>query len=88
VVIKGELPEKLRTDAEMYAGCVSGAMQMDDYLETIQKAGFKNVQVHKQRSIEIPADILKMYLNEMEIQDFRSNKTGLFSITVSAYKKN
>jgi len=28
VVLKGELPEKLRHDAEMYAGCVSGAIQL------------------------------------------------------------
>ncbi len=86
VVLKGELPDKLKKDAEMYAGCVSGAMQMEDYLETIPKAGFKNVQVHKQRSIEVPADILKMYLNEEEMQDFQNKKTGLFSITVSGEK--
>jgi len=61
-------------------------MQLNDYLETITDAGFRNMQIHKQRSIEIPADILKMYLNEMEMQDFRNNKIGLFSITVSAYK--
>ena len=86
VVLKGELPDKLKKDAEMYAGCVSGAMQMEDYLETIKKAGFRNVQRHKQRSIEVPANILSMYLNEEEMQDFRINKTGLFSITVSAEK--
>ncbi|TVQ08556.1 MAG: methyltransferase domain-containing protein, partial [Bacteroidetes bacterium] len=86
VVLKGELPDKLKRDAEMYAGCVSGAMQMDDYLETIRKAGFKNVQVHKQRSIEVPAEILSIYLNEEEMLDFQSHKTGLFSITVSAEK--
>ena len=86
VVVRGELPDKLREDAEMYAGCVSGAMQMEDYLGTIRKAGFKNVQVHKQRSIEVPVNILSTYLNENEIHDFRDNKIGLFSITVSAYK--
>ncbi|MBW6479751.1 MAG: arsenite methyltransferase [Bacteroidales bacterium] len=87
VVLKGELPDKLREDAEMYAGCVSGAMQMEDYLETITDAGFRDIQIHKQRSIEIPAEILKMYLNEVEMHDFRNNKIGLFSITVSAYKQ-
>lgn len=86
VVLKGDLPEKLRTDAEMYAGCVSGAMQMDEYLETIRKSGFINVRVHKQRSIEIPADNLNLYLNEKEMPDFQNHKKGIFSITVSAYK--
>ncbi len=86
VVLKGELPDKLKRDAEMYAGCVSGAMKMEDYLKTINNAGFKNVQVHKQRSIEVPSEILRMYLSEEELQDFRSNKSGIFSITVSAEK--
>ena len=86
VVLKGELPDKLKKDAEMYAGCVSGAMQMENYMQTIQKAGFKNVQVHKQRSIEVPANILSMYLNEKEMQDFRESRMGLFSITMSGNK--
>lgn len=86
VVIKGELPEKLKNDAEMYAGCVAGAMPLEDYLVTITEAGFQNMQVHKQRSIEIPEEILKAYLDEKEIEDFLNNKIGLFSITVSAYK--
>jgi arsenite methyltransferase len=86
VVIKGELPAKLKNDAEMYAGCVAGAMQLDDYLEKITQAGFRNMQVHKQRSIDIPEEILRMYLDENEMEDFRNNKIGLFSITVSAYK--
>lgn len=86
VVIKGELPDKLKKDAEMYAGCVSGAMQMEDYLQTIQSAGFKNVQMHKQRTIEVPSEILKYYLDTAEIQGFRESRIGLFSITVSGNK--
>ena len=35
VVLKGELPEGLRNDAEMYAGCVSGAIQKEAYLHII-----------------------------------------------------
>ncbi|MDZ7604665.1 MAG: arsenite methyltransferase [Cyclobacteriaceae bacterium] len=62
VVIKGELPEKLQRDAEMYAGCVSGAIKMDEYLQIIKKKGFKNTTVHKQKEIFIPADILVKYL--------------------------
>ncbi len=86
VVLKGELPEKLRIDAEMYAGCVSGAMQMDDYLGVIHQTGFQNVQIHKQRKIEIPLEILKNYLDPYELQDFLNGQTGIFSITVSAEK--
>lgn len=86
VVIKGDLPEKLQKDAEMYAGCVSGAIEMDEYLGIIDKQGFKAVTVHKQKEIDIPVEILTNYLNNEEIRQFKNKETGIFSITVSAIK--
>jgi arsenite methyltransferase len=86
VVIKGSLPDKLRKNAEMYAGCVSGAIVMNDYLKIIEKQGFKDVTVHKQKEIEIPIAVLTEILSEIEIADFRKENTGIFSITVSGYK--
>jgi SAM-dependent methyltransferase len=87
VVLKGELPENLRKDAEMYAGCVSGALQMNEYLQIIEKQGFKNVVIHKQKTILIPHNVLANYLNTKEIEKFQQGETGIFSITVSAYKQ-
>ena len=87
VVLKGELPEKLRADAEMYAGCVSGAMQMQEYLDVIANAGFRNIEVHKQRRLDIPEEIVRLYLNDEEMADFMNGSVGLFSITVSGYKQ-
>jgi len=86
VVIKGNLPEKLRKDAEMYAGCVSGAVEMAEYLDIINKQGFKNVTVHKQNEIEIPVEVLENYLSKDEITSFKNGDTGIFSITISGYK--
>lgn len=87
VVIKGNLPEGLRKDAEMYAGCVSGAIDMDEYLNIIEKQGFNNIRVHKQKEISIPANILTNYLTSEEIISFQNGETGIFSITVSGSKK-
>jgi len=86
VVIKGEMPEKLKADAEMYAGCVSGAMQMEDYLAAAKNAGFKNLAVHKERKIDIPESILRQYLDDDKLNDVASGKFGIFSITLSAAK--
>ena len=86
VVLKGSLPEKLRKDAEMYAGCVSGAIEMNEYLDIIAQQGFKDVTIHKQKDVEIPQDILKNYLTNDEMMQLKSNKIGIFSITVSAIK--
>jgi arsenite methyltransferase len=86
IVLAGNLPEALRKDAEMYAGCVAGAIQKEVYLELINSNGFKNVTVQKEKVIVIPDDILSNYLDKMELEKFKSGNTGIFSITVFAEK--
>jgi SAM-dependent methyltransferase len=86
VVLVGALPEGLRKDAEMYAGCVSGAIQKEVYLELIHANGFVNVTVQKEKPIVIPDDILANYLSAEEIATFKSGSTGIFSLTVFAQK--
>ena len=86
IVLVGDLPDALRKDAEMYAGCVSGAIQKESYLELIQTNGFSNITLQKEKPINIPDDILKNYLNEKELINFKTGNTGIFSITVYAEK--
>jgi len=86
IVLVGSLPDALREDAEMYAGCVAGAIQKEDYLGYIKDAGFQNIMLQKEKSISIPEDILSKYLNPKEITEFNSGETGIFSITVYAEK--
>lgn len=86
IVLDGELPDALREAAEMYAGCVSGAIQMEDYLALIRAAGFENVLVQKQKPILIPDNILLEYLNAEQLRAFTAAKTGIYSITVYAEK--
>ncbi len=87
IVIKGNLPEKLKKSAEMYAGCVAGAIQQEDYLGIIKQTGFENIEVKKTKVIELPDKVLLDYLNAEEIKIFRNNQIGIFSITVVGYKK-
>lgn len=87
IVLSGPLPEGLRKSAEMYAGCVAGAIQLDKYLELIQSAGFTNIKIQKQKRIEIPAEILGQYLSPTEQQEFNNGATGIFSITVYGEKQ-
>ena len=87
IVIKGELPEKLKMSAMMYAGCVAGAIQQDDYLHIISTTGFTNVEIKKTKVIDLPDEILKEYLSESELSEYRQSGIGVFSITVTADKK-
>lgn len=86
IVLVGELPNTLRQDAEMYAGCVAGAIQRVDYLKLISDTGFVNITVQKEKPIVIPDDILSKYLSEQEVNTFNKGDTGIFSITVYAEK--
>ena len=86
IVLDGELPKKISEAVEMYAGCVSGAIQKQTYLELIELAGFKQHSVQKEKPIFVPDDILNQYLSAEEIAQFRQSGTGIFSITVLAEK--
>lgn len=87
IVVKGELPAELKKSAEMYAGCVAGALEQDEYLNIIHDTGFANVEIKKSKRIDLPNDILINYLDLEGIKLYREKLAGIFSITVVGYKK-
>ncbi|PKL84265.1 MAG: arsenite S-adenosylmethyltransferase [Ignavibacteriae bacterium HGW-Ignavibacteriae-3] len=86
IVIKGTMTEELKKSAVMYAGCVSGAVQEEEYLQIIKDTGFKNVEIKKSKKIELPVELLKEYLTEDGLKDYYENLKGIVSITVVGYK--
>jgi SAM-dependent methyltransferase len=87
IVLEGVLPENIQKAGEMYAGCVAGAIQKQEYLNIINQAGFSNVKVQKEKPIIIPDDILSGYLSAKEIEDYKKSGVGIFSITVYGEKQ-
>ncbi|OSZ81378.1 arsenite S-adenosylmethyltransferase [Chitinophagaceae bacterium IBVUCB2] len=86
IVLEGELPSKWKEVAELYAGCVSGAIQKKEYLGIIEEAGFKNIVLQKDKAIVIPDSILADYLTREEIDTYKKGNTKITSITVYAEK--
>ncbi len=86
IVLVGQLPAKIQNAAEMYAGCVSGAIQKQVYLELIESNGFTNIIIQKEKPVIIPDDILLNYLSQQEINVFKNSTAGIFSVTVYAEK--
>lgn len=86
IVLEGQLPQKIREAAEMYAGCVSGAIQKEVYMELIRANGFTGITIQKEKAIIVPDDILSRYLTAEEIAQFRKSGAGITSITVYAEK--
>lgn len=88
IVLRGYLPDSLKSVAEMYAGCVSGAIQKDEYLSIVKAAGFTNIQVQKEKKINIPREVLMQYISEAELKNLEDAGTSVLSITVYAEKPN
>ena len=87
IVLDGQLPAPLLKAAEMYAGCVSGAIQKSEYLQIIKEAGFSAITIQKEKKIVIPDEILLDYLSNDELKEAKESGLGIYSITVSATKK-
>ncbi|MGB3778631.1 MAG: arsenite methyltransferase [Tunicatimonas sp.] len=86
VVVRGDLPDALRASAELYAGCVSGALPQEEYMQTVRQAGFQNVRIQKEHAITLSDELLREHLSEEEIGLFKTSDLGIFSITVYAEK--
>ncbi len=86
IVLVGGLPPAIQQVAELYAGCVSGAIQKEDYLALIKEYGFINIKVQKEKPITVPDDIFLNYISQEELDAFKKSGTGIYSITVYAEK--
>jgi len=86
IVTYDTIPEGLRNEAALYAGCVSGALTKDEYLTAIREAGFINVTIQKERKIDLPNELLNKYLNEEQVRIYKGKFAGIASITVYGEK--
>jgi arsenite methyltransferase len=55
-------------------------------LDIIEEAGFINITLQKEKKIILPDDILRNYLSQEEINDYKNNNISIKSITVYAEK--
>ncbi len=86
IVLQGELPEYIKEVAVLYAGCVSGAVEKQDYLRIIGQEGFTETNVVKDRKLELPDDLLLQFMDPEKVEAYRKMGTGIYSITVYAKK--
>jgi len=48
LVTKGGIPEKIKKSFDAWAGCIAGALEKKEYLNTIKKAGFRDITIVSQ----------------------------------------
>ena len=72
LVTYGELPDEVKRSFSAWAGCIAGALEKNQYLDTIRRAGFKDIQVVSESTFSIDVS--------------RQLKGKMASIQVEAYK--
>lgn len=87
VVIVGGLPEGLKKDAEMYAGCVAGAIHKDEYIAIVKQQGFTDVKLQKEKEIVLSDEVLLNHITPDDLDKFKKTGSGIFSITLFAKKR-
>ena len=48
IVTEGTLPDDIKKSFDAWSGCIAGALEKNDYIDTIKKAGFSNVEIVNQ----------------------------------------
>jgi ubiquinone/menaquinone biosynthesis C-methylase UbiE len=86
IVIEGQLPDKIREEAFLYAGCVSGAININEYLGVIRKAGFINIEIQQKVNNNLPENVFLKYMSRGDWDAYIKKGFGIFSITVFAEK--
>ena len=52
VVVRGEVPDAVRKNVELWIGCVAGALEEQEFLGLLREAGFVNVSIEPTRIYE------------------------------------
>ena len=86
VVLNADLPKGILDAAEMYAGCVSGALEKTKYLTVIKEAGFQNLEIRKEHEINLSDNLLLQFISNNELEEYRKKKSAIISITINAKK--
>ncbi|MFA5405055.1 MAG: arsenite methyltransferase [Ignavibacteria bacterium] len=86
IVTTKELPQAVKSIAELYAGCVAGAIVKDEYLKIIEDTGFTNLNIQKEKVINIPDEIMLKYISQKDLESTKEDGINIVSINVYADK--
>ena len=53
VVVRGDVPQNIRKSMELWVGCISGALEENEYREKLARAGFESIGVEPTRVYKV-----------------------------------
>jgi arsenite methyltransferase len=82
IVLRGELPAKLQEVAELYVGCVAGALDAGEYLAIVHETGFTGIDIKVAKRLDLPDEYILKYISAEELAAYRASGAAVLSITV------
>ncbi len=72
IVTEEELPPEVKKSFESWAGCVAGALVKKEYLDTIEKVGFKDIKIVSESTYNIDvSSTLKGKVTSVQIEAYK-----------------
>jgi ubiquinone/menaquinone biosynthesis C-methylase UbiE len=89
IVTDGPLPETIKNSLSAWAGCIAGALEVSEYINAIEAAGFTNVELlpvyWSREMVDQAIDELGEEVDISALPDNTIEKT-VFSAKITAYK--
>jgi SAM-dependent methyltransferase len=79
IVATAELPEEIRNDLKLHAGCVAGASEMADVRAMLEEAGFTEIRI---TPLDKSKEIVRQWKPGAKVEDY------VLSATIEAVKPN
>ena len=90
IVTAGDLPDEIKTNLSAWAGCIAGALDVNDYTAAIENAGFRNIELSPvfldRETIDEAAQQLDINVSEMAGSEDESLYRSIFSAKITARK--
>jgi SAM-dependent methyltransferase len=72
LVTEEKLPDEIKKNFDAWAGCVAGALEKNEYLKIIRKAGFKGVRIISESSYDIDvSEELKGKITSVKVMGYK-----------------
>ena len=73
IVTEKELPKAVKKSFAAWAGCVAGALEKTQYLNTIRRAGFKKVEIVSQSTFDVDlSKDLKGQVTSVQVEAYKN----------------
>lgn len=73
IVTEGELPKDVKKSFDAWAGCIAGALEKNQYLNTITRTGFEKVEIVSQSTYDIDlSQELKGKITSVQVEAYKN----------------